>query len=239
MMKPADLSGYVFDGGPHLLSGALLEWMESSSRFTSFIETYRDKIRKKIRLAREPENALDLRGELEAAYHLLSDRRLEVAYEPYASKGGRSPDFAVTYRANLGFNLEVARLRGEGSGVLPRVEERFLRILLDKLEQMQPGMPNLLVIQTRAELARSLDLVGLMQALKNRAEARDPAFYALSRYTGPGAFYKDFLHLSGLVLWADGAQAWANKQSRPPLPENVLRLVGALLSGASRPVAST
>jgi hypothetical protein len=72
-----------------------------------------------------------------------------------------------------------------------------------------------------------------MQGIKTRAEARDPSFYSLSRYTGPAAFYKDFLHLSGLLLWADEAQVWANKQARPPLPEAVLRLVRALLSGAS------
>ena len=70
---------------------------------------------------------------------------------------------------------------------LQRKEER---ILLDKLGQMQPGMPNLLVIHTRAELARAIDLGRLMQAVKTRADGRDPAFYAASRHTRPAAFYK-------------------------------------------------
>ncbi len=70
-----------------------MEWMEASSRFTAFVETYRDKIRKKIRLTREPESALDLRGELDVAYCLLNDRRLAVAYEPYASAKNAAPIF--------------------------------------------------------------------------------------------------------------------------------------------------
>jgi hypothetical protein len=230
MTKQADLSAYLFEGQPHLLSSELSQWMEASSRFTLFVETYRDKIRKKVRLAREPETALDLRGELEVAYALLSDRRLEVAYEPYASAKRRGPDFAVTYRANLVFNIEVARMRAE-DGETPRNEERFLRLLLYKLGQMQPGKPNLLVVHTR----NSLDLNKLMQEIKTRVEKKDPAFYELSRYLNPAAFYKDFLHLSAILLWAPApeAQLWVNKQARPPLAENILRLVSSLASDAS------
>jgi hypothetical protein len=235
--KQADLIAYLFEEQPHLLSGALLQWMEASSRFTAFVESYRDKIRKKIRITREPESVLDLRGELEVAYCLLNDRRLAVAYEPYASAKRRGPDFAVTYRTHLVFNVEVARLRVEESGGdgidIARKEERILHILLDKLEQMQPGMANLLVIQTREELARSIELGKLMQEIKTRAERKDPSFYGISRYDAPTAFYKDFLHLSGLLLWADGTQLWVNKQARPGLPDKVARLVSALLSGAS------
>jgi hypothetical protein len=243
MAKPADLNDYVFAGQPHLLSGALMQWMDSSSRFTAFVETYRDKIRKKIRVTREPESILDLRGELEVAYCLLDDRRLDVAYEPYASAKRRGPDFAVTYRSNLVFNIEVARIRVEGSGVngvaigngidLPRKEERILRILLDKLGQMQPGMPNLLVIHIREELVQFIDLGRLMQEVKIRAEGKDPSFYTGSRYASPADFYKDFLHLNGMLLWSAGAQLWVNKQARPRLAEKVLRLVRSLPPGAS------
>lgn len=256
MTKQADLIAYLFEGQPHLLSGELLQWMDASSRFTAFVETYRDKIRKKIRITREPESTLDLRGELEVAYCLLNDRRLAVAYEPYASMKRRGPDFAVTYRTNLVFNVEVARIRVEESSVtagstiaLPRKEERILRILLDKLGQMQPGMANLLVIHTREELVRAIDLGRLMQEVKTRVERKDPAFYAISRYTGPAAFYTDFLRLSGILLWASSPakqpssvnsrwlavenQLWVNKQARPILAEKVLRLVGSLPCGAA------
>ena len=236
--KPDDLIAYLFDRQPHVLSSELARWMDASARFAAFVENYRDKIRKKIRIAREPEKILDLRSELEVAASLLRDRRLDVAYEPYPSTKGRSPDFAVTYRVNTAFNIEVARMRTEENGLddidLPRKEERFLRILLYKLGQMQPGMPNLLVIRTSPELARSLDLDRLMQEIKTRAEGKDPSFYAISRYASPAAFYKDFLHLSGIVLWAASpeAQVWVNKQARPALAPEALRLVSSLVASA-------
>jgi hypothetical protein len=233
MTKQADLTVFLFDGQPHLLLDEVSGWMESSSRFTAFVDSYRDKIRKKIRLARDTETALDLRGELDVAYRLLGDRRLDVAYEPYASAGRRGPDFAVTYRANTTFNVEVARMRMEAQPGIPRAEERLLRTLLYKLGQMQPGMPNLLVIHTREELQRSLDLERFMQELKLRVEKKEASFYELSRYEDPAAFYKDFLRLSGIVLRAEAAQLWINKQAKPALEEKVLRLASSLLAGAA------
>jgi hypothetical protein len=233
MPKPADLLAYLFDGQTHLMSGELSQWMETSSRFTTFVDTYRDKIRKKIRLASEEEKILDLRSELQVAASLLRDRRLALGYEPYPSTKGRGPDFAVTYRVNTVFNIEVARMRMQEDGIdLPRREERFLRILLYKLGQMQPGMPNLLVIHTRQELARLLDLGTLMQEIKSRAERKDPSFYEFSRYANPAAFYKDFLHLSAIVLGSasPGMQVWVNKQARPALAAEALRLVSSMLA---------
>lgn len=240
MSKPADLLAYLFDGQPHLLSATLMHWMESSPRFTAFVEAYRDKIRKKIRLARAQASLLDLRGELWVARCLLIDRRFAVAYEPYASAKRRSPDFAVTYRANLVFNIEVARIRAKENGLvrdssgspvdLHSQDQHILRVLLDKLEQLQPGMPNLLAILTSPDGAQSIDLAGLMQEVKTRAERRDPSFYALGRYTGPADFYKDFLRLSGILLSASEVQLWVNKQARPGLPEKVLQLVSQSLT---------
>ena len=241
MSKSADLAAYIFEmpaapafRRPHAADGCL-------PRFTAFVETYRDKIRKKVRLARERESALDLLGELDVAYSLLSDRRLVVAYEPYASAKVRGPDFAVTFRSNLIFNIEVARIRpeqlGPGGIDVPRKEQRILRILLDKLEQMQPSMPNLLVIHTQQEVATSIDIGRLMQDLKTRVEGKDPTFYAGTRYISPAAFYRDFLHLSGILLWAPAAQLWVNKQARPPLHDKLLRLIASLPSGASQGVS--
>jgi hypothetical protein len=228
--RPAELHAYIFDGQPHSFSAEMLLWLEDSPRFTTFVENYRDKIRKKIRITRQLESILDLRSELEVAYCLHKDRRLALEYEPYAGAKKRGPDFGVTYRANLMFNIEVARLRMEASqaGDLPGSQERILRILLYKLGQMQPGMSNLLVIHTREEVAGSIDLGKIMQDLKTRVEGKDPAFYAASGYSSPAAFYKDFLHLSGILLWTASARWWVNKQARPGLDEKVLRLVSSL-----------
>jgi hypothetical protein len=124
---------------------------------------------------------------------------------------------------------------GDAGHAPPHKEERFLRILLYKLGQMQAGKPNLLVIHTRREFAQSIDLGGLMQGIKKRVEGKDPSFYNLSRYASPAAFYKDFLRLSGILLWAASpeAQVWVNKQARPTLAVEVLRLVSSLSSYAS------
>ncbi len=119
----------------------------------------------------------------------------------------------------------------ERSAELARKEGRILRVLLYKLGQMQPAMANLLVIRAPQELVQSSDLAGLMQVVKILVERKDPAFYALSRYSGPAAFYKDFMRLSGILLWSASAQVWVNKQARPALDEKVLRLVGNLLGG--------
>jgi hypothetical protein len=221
MTQPADLIAYLFEGQPHPLVEELFQWMEASTRFTLFVETYRDKIRKKLRITREPESILDLRSELDTALGLLGDRRLDIQYEPYASAKRRGPDFAVIYRINQKFNVEVARMRTP-------TEERFLRLLLYKLGQMQPGMPNLLVIHTETKLARSLNLDSLMQNIKLGVEKKDPAFYQLSRYPSPTAFYKDFLHLSAIQLWGTEPQTWVNKQARPPLAVDILRVVSLL-----------
>ncbi|HEX5836376.1 MAG TPA: hypothetical protein VFY26_01005 [Anaerolineales bacterium] len=224
MTQPSDLIAYLFEGQLHMLSAELFQRMKDSPRFTHFVETYRDKIRKKLRITREPESILDLRSELDVARGLLGDRRLDIQYEPYASAKRRGPDFAVTYRTNQIFNIEVARMRTP-------TENRFLRLLLYKLGQMQPGMPNLLVIHTETELVRSLNLDSLMQDIKLRVEKKDPAFYELSRYASPAAFYKDFLHMSAILLWAAELQIWVNKQARPPLATEILRVVSSLPPG--------
>jgi hypothetical protein len=229
MSRQSELLDYLFDAKPHTLSSELPGWLDASPRFMAFAETYRDKIRKKIRLAGNPESALDLRAELQVVQALLADRRFEAVYEPYASAKLRGPDFSVTYRVNTVFNIEVARIRAEGDeSNLPRIEERLLRILLGKLGQMQAGQPNLLVVHIRPELGRALELAPLMQSLKQRAEGREPAFYALSRYATLADFYKNFLHLAGVLLWAAGTEPWLNKQARPPLDEKIVRLVSAL-----------
>ncbi len=237
MTKQADLIEYLFNGQENFLSVELFEWMYISTRFTTFVDTYRDKIRKKIRVTRESESMLDVRGELEVAYRLLDDRRFTVEYEPYATTPGRGPDFAVTYRMNLRFNVEVSRMRSDANGVtedtIVRNEERLLRILLSKLGQMQAGMANVLVIHTRREITQSINLEQFMQGIKNRVEGKEPSFYELSRYANPAAFYKDFLHLSGLVLWSPVAQLWINKQARPDLDGTILRRIRELAASAA------
>lgn len=258
MTKQEELVTYVFESRGDALEREIRDWMEGSARFAGFVGTYRDKIRKKVRVTREPEGVLDLRGELEVAYRLVADRRFSLIYEPYASEKRRSADFAVTYRANLTFNVEVARIHAEESEAGP--EKRVLRVLLSKLGQMQPGMANVLILladtprdnrqpargasqpaRGASQSARGtsqIDLGGLMQVVKTRVEARDPAFYADSGYGSPAGFYRDFLRLNAIMLREitggqvpAGGQWWVNKQARPELDEKVMRLIWKLVAG--------
>ncbi len=239
MTKQADLVRYLFDGRENAVSIEMLEWMEASARFTGFVEIYRDKIRKKIRVARDAESLLDVRCELAAARCLLQDRRFDVAYELYAGAGRRAPDFTATYRENLVLNIEIARLRVMESEAaetgLQRKEERVVGILLDKLAQMQAGMPNLLLIYTRSDVARSIDLAALLHVLQIRIERKDPVVYSLGRYSSPAAFYRGFNRLNGVFLWGGSVQQWVNKQARPPLDEKVMRLAAGLLAAKDGP----
>ncbi|MGH2583207.1 MAG: hypothetical protein ACRDFQ_09985 [Anaerolineales bacterium] len=229
MKRQNELIGFLFDGKTGRLSEELYQWIQASPRFNTFVEDYRDKIRKKIRVASEPEGLLDIRAELDVARGLLGDRRLKVEYELNANSKRRVPDFAVTYRENLIFHIEVSRMQASKNADAGRTAERIVRILLEKLGQMQPGAPNLLVIHTKEQAAQSVDLGKLMQQVKNRADKKDIPFYARSRYDGPSAFYKDFLHLNGILLWAPGADPWVNKQARPSLDAKVVRLVHSLV----------
>ncbi len=224
MTRAADLAAYVFDGRPQLLTPSLQAWMEENPRFADFIDTYRDKVRKKVRTAKSAQSQLDLRGELEVAYCLLKDRRLEVAYEPYASTGARGPDYAVTYRANRTFNIEVARIRAVEETASAGRPERIQRILFEKLGQMKTGMPNLLLIHASDALAQTIPLEALMHDLKLRVEKRELA----GRYAGPADFYRDFARLNAILLWCGSPQLWVNKQARIALDERVLHLVASL-----------
>jgi hypothetical protein len=81
-----------------------------------FLETYRDKIRKKVRGAQRSadsdEAIRDILAEIKIAYLLLLVGRFsKVEYECYG-KEEQSPDFAVTdVRTDITFNVEVKRIR--------------------------------------------------------------------------------------------------------------------------------
>src|SRR5262245_11880329 len=122
------------------LRDEVAEWLVGSPRFRDFAEACRDKIRKKLRGAANPEARRDVRAELRCAHLLVADRRIGLTFEAYGSgKGG--PDFTVAFAGERTFNLEVTRLRraAEGPGSLAGT-------LLAKLRQLPPSVPNGLVI---------------------------------------------------------------------------------------------
>ena len=127
----------------------LAAWVNGSRRFRAFAETHRDKIRKKLRGAVDPDARRDVRAELAVARLLLDDRRIELAFEGYGS-GNPGPDFTVLFRGARSFNLEVTRPRRGGAGAAATI--------LAKLRQLPPSVPNALLVAIEGESAATFDM---------------------------------------------------------------------------------
>jgi hypothetical protein len=222
----------------HLLPGAddgpmvrdLVAWLASSARFRTFAELHRDKIRKKLRGATDEEARRDVRAELSVAHALLADRRIELAFEAYGSGRG-GPDFGVTYRGERAFNLEVTRLRR------PPSVASDTRVLLTKLRQLPPSVPNAVLIAFDGDDAAALDIAEATRLLRARADAKDEAFFTARGFAGTRAFYERYLRLGAVLGWCEGAEGegraslWINRSARIPLPERAQRACLASLRG--------
>ena len=219
----------------HLLGGAtadplddeLTEWIRGSGRFRAFVETNRDKVRKKLRGATDADSRRDVRTELRVAQLLLRERRVELAFEAYGSVNG-GPDFTVTFRGQRPFNLEVTRLH--------RVPDATHGApLLAKLRQLPPSMPNAVLIAFDGKPGETFDVAATTQALRSRADAKDEAFFASRGFDGTRGFYRRYLRLGTVLVWRGGAHgddritSWSNRSARIAVPEQALRATLACL----------
>jgi hypothetical protein len=232
---------YLFDHRPHVLAPPLTYWMSELPRFADFVETHRDKIRKKIRGSPGSEGFQDLRAELETAYLLLREKRFTLAYEPYGQGTGRGPDFAVTFRTRITFNVEVRRIRisirehdvGEPPRFDPQAEGwRLAEIVGSKLSQMLPSMMNLLVIMADEQRMCELDVGQVMNHLKQRAEQKEAQLFQRHSFRDTADFFKYYQRLSGVLLRSTGQQEsgkcpilWLNNQTKHPLPAPICTIL--------------
>jgi hypothetical protein len=221
---------HLFDDAPaSATSEELTTWLAASRRFRAFVEANRDKIRKKLRGASDSDARRDLRTELRVAQLLLTDRRIELAFEPYGSATG-GPDFAVTYRGHLAFNLEVTRRRvasrsaGDGGA------------LLAKLRQLPPSAANVVLIAAEDERAEPLDISAAIRSLQARADAGDDRFFIERGLDGIRGFHQRYLRLGTVIAWFEdrhGEEAaairWVNRSARIPVPEPAALAVLACL----------
>jgi hypothetical protein len=235
------LLGYLFDNKPHILAAPMSRWIGSSPRFKAFATTYRDKIRKKIRVTQSSAGSKDLAVELETAYWLLQEQRFALAYEPYSSQKTRGPDFAVTFKS-ITFNVEVTRIGArEIEGTWPAPEEaraawpesqqaagRLMDTVCDKLSQMRPGMINVLLVVTDSDFVRILDIHQAMARLKERAERQEAGLFGRYGFANRADFFKYYLRLSGVLVRPGGepeetahSRLWANKQAKHSLPNPI------------------
>ena len=200
----------------------LTAWLVAGPRFRAFAEANRDKIRKKVRGAADAEARRDVRVELEVIRQLLADRKVSVAFEPYGS-GHVGPDLAVTLGGGTA-NLEITRRRGT-----PPDPMTLAQLILGKLRQLPPSVPNALLVAADASSAAVLDVSAAIRLLRDRADARDEAFFASRGFPTPRAFYDRFLRLGGVIAWSERSDAtpravlWTNASARIALPPKLAR----------------
>src|SRR5258706_1062014 len=233
-MTANELLAHIFGDQPHPLADPLAEWMAASTRFKAFVTTYRDKIRKKIRGARDAEGLRDLLVELEPAYMLLQEQRFTVEYEKYGLGKMRGPDFVVAFKTRILFNLEVTRLRAVDGGAEQRGPDkqyaigRFSDAVCGKLGQMLPGMINILLIAPDGDQIAGADVLIAMADLKARADRKDTQFFARKGFSDTSEFFKQFRQLSGLIMRSSAPQQadarpilWMNALARHPIPADL------------------
>jgi hypothetical protein len=222
-----ELIAYLFGADHSALAAEVGPWLASSPRFRAFAETYRDKIRKKVRGLREDEARRDFAFELAIALRLVEDRRFAVEYESYGM-GQRAPDFRVTFRSGIRFNVEVRRLRGRAPNDTPADPARITRAVVDKLGQLPPSMINVLVLGSDGPSSAADALAPTMLRLQERAAQKDEVFFQRRGFTGTRDFLRHYQRLSG-ALWLAGepgalsASLWRNPQARHPLPADLAR----------------
>ncbi|HEV7129659.1 MAG TPA: hypothetical protein VGN32_19655 [Ktedonobacterales bacterium] len=194
-------------------------WLAASARFRAFLIAHQDKVRKKIRGIADSESLRDLQLELDTAYHLLLDRRYTLEYEKYLAGKTRGPDFTVTVQDKSAFNVEVKRLRSAGEF------RHWADAICDKLDQMPPSIPNVLLVGTERAARKSIDADQALARLRRLADARDESVFTSRGLSDARAFLRASARLSGVLQhrqWGDeaGGQAslWLNAQAKHPLP---------------------
>lgn len=216
----------IFEHQQHPLAPRFTQWLTTSKRFRLFAETYRTKIRAKMRNLQDPESLGDLAFELETAYWLLQEPRLTVAYEPHAPNQARRPDFSVTFTTKFTFSVEVTRMRPVQAE--ERESSKLQTVIASKLVQMLPGMINLLVIGAEAGTLHHVDIDAAVTRLKQRAEAKEAYLFNRSGLDDLSEFFRHYGRLSGILLRSTQDQEadrfsflWVNKAAKHPLPANL------------------
>lgn len=211
-----ELVQFVFEGTAPSLSAPFTEWVSSSRRFRAFAEDNASKIRKKVRVASDADQLLDVRVELETAYALLQGRQFEIAYEKHASSSGRGPDFAVMFRTHTPLNIEVTRPRLDNA-----VANKLMESICDKVGQMPAGAINVLVIF--APGAEDGQLAEAAASLRTLAESKTEAYFVRRGFRDARAFIRQFQNLSAIVLKSGVPAFWPNSLAKKTVPNDLAK----------------
>ena len=220
-----DTLTYLFDGQSHPLAVSLEKWLSASRRFSSFVNTFRDKIRKKLRVTQAQDGLYNLRLELETAYLLLQERSLSVVYEPQLGQI-RHPDFAVSFTTSLTFMVEVTRMQAQTLNARP-ISESLADTICSKLGQLLPQQSNVLIVGLDTSNLTQADIQGTMLRLQQRAERSDATFWQQYEFRDRADFFRHYQRLSEVLVRRSELQAgepvaaWINSQAKHPLPAKV------------------
>jgi len=240
-MRPSvihELLTYLFDGRSHALAPPMETWLTSSRRFSAFVTTFRDKIRKKLRTTQDQETLLDLQLELETAYLLLQERSLSLVYEPQHCGQRRCPDFAVTFTTSLTFMVEVTRLRtgqkrtpatpaSDNALTTPPGNEPLADAVCSKLGQFLAQSSNVLIAGVDSPSPTQNDLQATMLRIQQRAEGNDPTFWQRYGFQERADFFHHYYRLSEVLVRGSQLKTdtpmivWVNPQAKRPLPSRV------------------
>jgi len=222
-----ELLNHIFEGKTHFLAAEFETWVRSSRRYKAFAETYRDKIRKKHRLASTDDALRDLEFELEIAYWLLQDSRFEVEYEALAASKQRAPDFTVRFRVNTRLSVEVTRIRAGASSQTDSTGQKIMNAICEKAGQMPPASINLLVLGMDGDIG-SDDLASATNGLRLMVERKDDAYFTRRGYESAAEFGKQFRRLSGIVVKSPPPVIWVNPQTKHPVPNDLINALRKL-----------
>jgi hypothetical protein len=239
MPSSTEIFEQIFDSVAPSFIPQLASWQDAAPRFRSFIETYRDKIRKKVRGAQADGGIDDVFSELAVAALLLRDRRLVVEFEKLGVGKRRAPDLTVTFKTHTPFHIEVTRLRppgADGSRAEDALSRKMAYTILDKLGQLQPGVINLLAFVVDEQHADAHAIEAAVEQLRSHATQRDDLFFARRGLTNSRHFQRQQARLSGVLLCIFTPPAgprltdlWLNPQARHPVPPELINLLRALV----------
>lgn len=237
-----ELLTFLFDGQDHPLAAPMGAWLASSRRFTNFVTTFRDKIRKKVRITQDRETLFDLQLELETAYLLLREKSFSLIYEPEHSQGGRNPDFAVTFTTSLTFMLEVTRLRtaqrkssaeiqpmspSEIASPLSAMADTLADTVCSKLGQLRAQRSNVFIVGVQSLSLTPRDLQAALQRVQQRAEGNDAKLMQRYGFRNRPDFFGHYQRLSEILVrgaqlqGAESVVTWVNPQAKHSLPSKV------------------
>jgi hypothetical protein len=234
----------IFGDAADPLAVQCARWMDESARFRDFVATYRTKIRKKVRGLRDEEGRGDLLFELATAHRLIQERRFTIEYEKYGVGKQRTPDFVVTFKTNVIFNVEVKRMRataapstapGASIEIPPRAEEgrdsnKLINTVCAKLGQLLPGAINLLALSADGMVFQEDYVAQAMKLLKQLADRKDEAYFARRGFASARDFLHHYQRLSAVLVrrgWDDGAPMalWLNKEAGRPVPADLYAIL--------------